>query len=285
MRGRRVRVARMSGRRQGWRRYRPRYVLDLAKFAFATLRTMRDGVRFADRMPAETGAPALVHGNGRNPLEEYFDAVTEGPGIWKWRHYFPIYQRHLSKFVGHELHVVEIGIYSGGSLPMWRSYFGPGCQVYGVDIEPACIAHEQEGVRVFIGDQADPDFWEQFVAKVPRIDVVIDDGAHKAHQQITSLRCLLPPMAMGGVYICEDILSPFSQFHSFVDGMARQLGDLHYEPGPDLRAEPTAPSQPVHQQIASVHHYPLLTVIEKPERRVAHFESLKHGTVWQPGIY
>lgn len=278
----------MSGRRQDLWRDRLRYVFDRPKFALATLRTMREGFRFANRVPAEIGAPAVVNSDGRNPLEEYFDAVTEGPGVWKWRHYFPIYQRHLSKFVGHEVHVAEIGIYSGGSLPMWRSYFGQGCQVYGIDIEPVCLAHEQEGVRVFIGDQADPDFWERFSAKVPRIDVVIDDGGHEAHQQITSLRCLLPRMAMGGVYICEDIISPFSQFHSFADGMARQLSDLRFrgpQPGSDVRTDVTAPTQPVHHQIASLHHYPMLTVIEKPERPVQSFEAERHGTAWQPGIY
>ena len=194
----------MSGRRQGWRRYLPRQVSYNTRLVLATLRNMREGLRFADGLPAETGAPAVVHSNGSNPFEAYFDAVTEGPGVWKWRHYFPIYHRHLSKFIDHEVHVVEIGIYSGGSLPMWRSAFGQGCHVYGIDIDPACVAHEQEGVRVFIGDQADPSFWEQFVAKVPRIDVVIDDGGHQAHQQITSLSCLLPHMAMGGVYIVED---------------------------------------------------------------------------------
>ncbi|MGH2925618.1 MAG: class I SAM-dependent methyltransferase [Solirubrobacterales bacterium] len=262
----------MSGRRQGWRRYLPRQVSYNARLLLATLRNMRAGLRFADRLPAETGAPAVVQSNGSNPFETYFDAVTEGPGVWKWRHYFPIYDRHLSKFIDHEVHVVEIGIYSGGSLPMWRSAFGQGCQVYGIDIDPACLAHEQEGVRVFIGDQADPGFWERFIAEVPRIDVVIDDGGHQAHQQITSLSCLLPHMAMGGVYIVEDALSSHHQFHSFVDGATRRLSDV-YE---------NAPVAPVHQHIDSVHRYPQLTVLEKPERPVQPFDSPKHGTVWEP---
>jgi hypothetical protein len=265
----------MSRKLQGWRRYRSRYVFDTTKLALATLRFMREGLRFAYQLPVETGAPAVVHGDGSNPLEAYFDSVTEGPGVWKWRHYFPIYHRHLSKFVGQEVHVVEIGIYSGGSLPMWRSYFGQECQVYGIDIEPACVAHEQESIRVFIGDQADPSFLEQFVAKVPRIDVVIDDGGHQPHQQIASLRHLLPHMAMGGIYICEDIQGPFAQFHSFVDGMTRPLSQVHEHAAP----------LPVHQQIASVHQYPALTVVEKPERRVAPFEAPMRGTVWEPGIY
>src|SRR5437868_5558043 len=55
-----------------------------------------------------------------NPLQSYFDAYKEGPGIWKWMHYFDIYQRHFSKFVGREVHVLEVGIYSGGSLAMWK---------------------------------------------------------------------------------------------------------------------------------------------------------------------
>jgi 23S rRNA U2552 (ribose-2'-O)-methylase RlmE/FtsJ len=263
----------MSRRWQDWGR--ARYVIDKAKLAFDTLRTMREGLRFAYDLPAATGARAVVDSEGKNPLEAYFDEVMEGPGIWKWRHYFPIYHRHLSKFVGHEVHVVEIGIYSGGSLPMWRSYFGEDCQVYGVDIEPACIAHEQEGVQVFIGDQADPSFWEEFVAKVPRLDVVIDDGGHAPHQQITTLRSLLPHMAMGGVYICEDIHETFNPFHSFVDGMTTTLSDVHEH----------YPVHTVHEHIASVHRYPALTVLEKPERPVRPFESVTRGTIWQPGIY
>ncbi len=193
----------------------------------------------------------------------------------KWRHYFPIYHRRLAKFVGYEVHVVEIGIYSGGSLPMWRSYFGPGCQVYGVDIEPACT-RPRTGRRPRVHWRPSrPRLLGAIRGGGPPIDVVIDDGGHEAHQQITSLRCLLPRMAMGGVYICEDIRGTVNLFHSFVNGMAHQLSDIRVKPAPTQDTIPTAPSttqlapgQPVHQQIASMHHYPRLTVIEKPEREV-----------------
>jgi len=81
-----------------------------------------------------------------NPLWDYFQAHAEGHGIWKWEHYFEIYQRHLGKFVGRDVAFLEIGIYSGGSLPMWRSYFGERCAIYGVDIEEACKAYENDSV-------------------------------------------------------------------------------------------------------------------------------------------
>jgi hypothetical protein len=249
---------------------------------------MRDGLRFAQALPAEPLTAAKADDDRPNPLEAYFDAHTEGPGIWKWRHYFPIYQRHLAKFVGREVHVLEIGIFSGGSLGMWRSYFGDACQVYGVDIEPACAIHEREGVRVFIGDQADPRFWERVLPTLPRIDVVIDDGGHESHQQITTLRCVLPHVAMGGVYICEDIAGAFLQFHSFVDGLTRRVSAFGDDPARIVYDDGeliSAPAASVHQQVASVHRYPSLTVIEKPEHRVEDFESVKRGTVWQPGIF
>jgi hypothetical protein len=94
-----------------------------------------------------------------NPLRDYFDANQVGPGIWKWKHYFDAYHRHVAKYVGDPVHIVEIGVYSCGSLPMWRTYFGPDAFVYGVDIDPACRVHPGERVAVFIGDQADRSFW------------------------------------------------------------------------------------------------------------------------------
>src|SRR5215211_8784066 len=117
---------------------------------------MREGLRYAYGLHAPDEAAPTNPADHTSPLEAYFDSITEGPGIWKWRHYFAIYHRHLHKFIGRSPHVLEVGIYSGGSLPMWLHYFGNGTQIYGVDIEPACAKHERDGVRVFIGDQADP---------------------------------------------------------------------------------------------------------------------------------
>jgi hypothetical protein len=86
-----------------------------------------------------------------NPLETYFDSQTDGRGIWKWRHYFKIYHRHFSKFIGKDVRILEVGIYSGGSLEMWKEYFGPKCVVYGIDIEEACKSFEDGSVRIYPG--------------------------------------------------------------------------------------------------------------------------------------
>jgi SAM-dependent methyltransferase len=219
-----------------------------------------------------------------NDLRTYFEGVKSGPGIWKWTHYFDIYHRHFEKFRGSPVNVLEIGIYSGGSIGMWKAYFGPRCHVYGVDIEAACKIYEGEGVEVFIGDQADRAFWTRFKEKVPSLDVVIDDGGHRVDQQVATLEELLPHLRPGGVYLCEDIHRASSPFGLYISGLSQRLnGDDRPEANPDDNARRLVARASAFQgAIDSIHMYPFVVVIEKREAPVAEFVAPKHGTHWQP---
>ena len=77
-------------------------------------------------------------------MKGFFESNLEGPGIHKWTHYFDIYHNHLSRFIGREISIVEIGVQSGGSLRMWRHYFGPNCRIFGIDVDPNCKAFEND---------------------------------------------------------------------------------------------------------------------------------------------
>lgn len=220
-------------------------------------------------------SPAVV-----NPLEAFFDAHKEGPGLWKWRHYFEIYQRHFEKFVGQEVHVLEIGVYSGGGLALWQHYFGPKCRLYGVDILEACKSFETESTKIYIGDQSDRDFWKRIRAQVPRIDIVIDDGSHFPEHQIVSMQELLPHVAPGGVYLCEDIYRHHNDFYDFVSGMTNQLNELgKAKPGSDDFHEGMMPNS-FQRDIHSLHLYPQVAVIEKASVPVSEFKAPRHGTQW-----
>jgi hypothetical protein len=59
---------------------------------------------------------------------------------------------------GSEVNVLEVGVYGGGSLEMWRDYFGPKCMVFGVDIKEACKTYENEYTKILIGNQGDRRF-------------------------------------------------------------------------------------------------------------------------------
>ena len=120
-----------------------------------------------------------------NDLEKYFEANNDRL-IHKWMHYFEIYDHHFSRFRGTDVHILEFGVSQGGSLQMWKDYFGPQCRIYGVDINPHCKALEEDRITIFTGDQEDRIFLRSLAASVPRIDILIDDGGHSMRQQIAT---------------------------------------------------------------------------------------------------
>src|SRR5215467_6893713 len=159
---------------------------------------------FKRKPPAGSG----VGVDEANPLAQYF-YNNPGPAMTKWHHYFEIYHRHFARFRGQSPVVVEVGVWKGGSLPMWHHYFGPGCQVVGIDIDPATRRFETEGTTILIGDQSDRHFLASVRERVPRIDVFIDDGGHTMQQQVVTFEEMYPHIQPNGVYLCEDLHTSF----------------------------------------------------------------------------
>ena len=254
----------------------PRLSLKLLARSPAILR----GFIYAQKWQAHNTDPASHPSHGTpaapNPLKSYFDAHKEGKGIMKWVHYFDIYHRHFKKFVGKEVNILEVGVFGGGSLGMWRDYFGPKCRIYGVDIEKECKIYENEYTNIFIGDQADRKFWERFKEEVPTIDILIDDGGHQAEQQIVTLEEMLPCISPGGVYFCEDIQRAHNDFTSYLSGLVNNLNIA------DQSSEFVVNPTQFQSSVKSIHFYPYVTVIEKNEQPEEKFVALKQGTEWQP---
>lgn len=140
-----------------------------------------------------------------NPLADYFYANEDGRLIHKWLHYFDIYDRHFAPFRGRKITVVEFGVFHGGSLEMWRDYFGPKARIVGVDIDERCAALAEPGIEVVIGDQADSDFLRALAVQIGPVDIVIEDGGHQMNQQLTTFREMWPAIRDGGVYLVEDL--------------------------------------------------------------------------------
>ena len=212
-----------------------------------------------------------------NPLRDYAQKYTVGPGFWKWDHYYDIYHRHLQKYVGSPVNVCEVGIFSGGSIDMWLSYFGDGCHVYGVDLEPACKNYERSNVTIKVGDQEDATFWRQFQCEVPRIDVLIDDGGHTPQQQIVTLEQMLPFLSPGGVFICEDVYGINNRFSSYAAALIDRL-NAKQQKVDAIGVEPTGFQSMCH----SIHFYPYIVVIEKYASPPSEFICPKRGTEWSP---
>ena len=189
-----------------------------------------------------------------------------GKGIIKLSPYPEPQHRHFERFAGRPVTVLEIGVYGGGSLEMWRDYFGADAQIIGVDIDPRCSEHEGERIEVHIGDQSDRAFLEHLAESRGPFDVIIDDGGHTMEQQITTFDVLFPRLRTGGVYVCEDAFSSYmarfggghGESHTFMERVAKPLVDhMHRWFTRDL--EPTDETRTV----GSVHFYLGMVVIEK----------------------
>jgi hypothetical protein len=58
-----------------------------------------------------------------------------GRRITKWHHYLEIYETFLAPLKRRgTIRLLEIGVDHGGSLQLWRSYFGEGAKIAGLDI-------------------------------------------------------------------------------------------------------------------------------------------------------
>jgi cephalosporin hydroxylase len=139
-----------------------------------------------------------------NPLEEYF-RNNDGRLIHKWMHYFDIYHRHFAQFRGKPVVVVEFGVSQGGSLQMWRDYFGEQATIYGIDIDERCAILGGPGTHILIGDQENREFLRSVGERTGPIDVLIEDGGHTMGQQLATFEEMYPLVKEGGVFLIEDL--------------------------------------------------------------------------------
>ena len=138
-------------------------------------------------------------------LLKYFNENQYNNVIHKCSNYFEVYERHFRPFVDKKIKVLEIGVSQGGSLKMWKAYFGKTAQIIGVDINPKCKQLEEEQIKIYIGDQSSVVFLRNLIKEEKFFDIIIDDGGHLANQQITSFKELYYTLNDGGIYICEDL--------------------------------------------------------------------------------
>ena len=136
-------------------------------------------------------------------LHKYF-LNNSGKRLHKWVHYFDIYEKHFQRFIDKKPVVLEIGVFGGGSLEMWKNYFGNGSKIIGLDINPECKEHESEDIEIFIGSQDDPNILNQIKSKYPNIDILIDDGSHVMSHMKKTFSEMYNFINENGIYLVED---------------------------------------------------------------------------------
>ena len=153
--------------------------------------------------------------------------------------YFKIFDDLFSKYINKKITFVEIGIASGGSLLLWRRFFGNKARIIGIDLNPECKKYEENGIEVFIGDQGNPKFWKYFFKKVGKVDIILDDGGHTNKQQIVTAVSCIPNINDNGILVCEDTHTSYMKAfnnpnkYSFINFVKKCIDDINFT-FPDL---------------------------------------------------
>ena len=188
--------------------------------------------------------------------------------IDKWVHYFQVYEKWFAPYRGKEIVFVEVGVQNGGSIQMWRNYFGNDAKIVGVDINERCKQFEdaEQNIFVEIGSQADPSFWAMFREKYPHVDILLDDGGHEMNQQLVTFREMFPHIKDGGLYMCEDChtsywdewgggLKKSDTFIEFTKNLIDELNAFH--------TNGTLPPNYNTLNMGGIHFYDSIVIVEK----------------------
>jgi cephalosporin hydroxylase len=187
--------------------------------------------------PKELTEKVTVEAATDTPENELFDIFSADTNVHKWHHYFDIYSKHFEAYRNRPIKMLEIGVFRGGSLRMWKEYFHPDSTIVGIDIDKSCKDHEIADRNVFvrIGSQADPEFLAKVNEEFGPFDIILDDGSHKTHHQNISFGALFrPALKDGGCYMVEDVHTNYWLKHvdsedTFID-LSKQMVDMLHEP-------------------------------------------------------
>jgi cephalosporin hydroxylase len=192
--------------------------------------------------------------------------TNDSASIYKWTHYFTAYERHFSRFRNQSITMIEIGCGRGGSVQMWKRFFGPFAQIVGIDIRSACKSFEERQIAIRIGDQSDPQFLDSIVTEFGPIDIVLDDGSHQMAHMLASFQALYPKLQRNGVYMVEDMQTCYRPEYggglrapgTFMEACKDMLDELHAD-----HTEGALPQTDFNRQTVSMHFYDGVVVFEK----------------------
>ena len=155
---------------------------------------------------------------GNDAPEGYFARYTELNECGKingtdktdrTHNYLNKYEFFLSRFKNDTFTLLELGVFKGASIRMWRDYF-PNAHIVGVDYDHSCADMGSERIEVVIADLSQNETLEGLKKYNPT--VILDDASHIWSHQIKSLCTLFEVLPHGGVFIMEDLETSFSMY-------------------------------------------------------------------------
>lgn len=140
------------------------------------------------------------------------------------------------------VNILEIGVYFGASIMMWKEYF-PNGTIYGMDtfeglqgngnkFENAKKFYDEweinkidsnlsDRIELYVNDQSKEESIMSFVNKMKKkgimFDIILDDGSHLMRDQQISLGYLFELVKPGGYYVIEDVHTSLGDYDTLPD--------------------------------------------------------------------
>ncbi|HEX8181597.1 MAG TPA: hypothetical protein VF525_18800 [Pyrinomonadaceae bacterium] len=134
--------------------------------------------------------------------------------------YLRNYEAYFQPLLDKEIRLLELGVYHGGSLRLWRDYFKRGL-IVGLDIEPVQVDDPSGRIRVYQGGQQDTALLDRIAQETAPegFDVIIDDCSHiGALTRISFWHLFDRHLKSGGLYVIEDWGTGY--WDNWVDGVS-----------------------------------------------------------------
>jgi cephalosporin hydroxylase len=138
-------------------------------------------------------------------FKRYEGVVNVGTDKNTTHSYLAAYERVFEPKRHEAVRVLEIGVFTGGSLRAWADYFDHAdSEIVGLDINPNLVAFDLAvpKVKTMLLDATNPEAVSQLEGE---FDFIIDDGSHALRDQLASLHLLGGRIRSGGAYIIEDV--------------------------------------------------------------------------------
>ena len=216
-------------------------------------------------------------------LQDLHSKHSLDAGTKKPIHYLDIYSEYLSKFRNSPIRILELGIYSGASLLMWRDYFS-SATIVGLDVRsaPKVLLPMINSNQIFCvaGDQSAPESLDQCKQLAGgAFDVIIDDASHVGGLSEASFNYAFANLLVpGGLYFVEDYGTGYidgfydgasferpapnkedkrfkSHDHGMVGWVKRLIDEMH--------GFAILPTEADKQAIKACHFWPSIALIEK----------------------
>lgn len=191
---------------RGWRR-----ILIMNELGYKTVacRVFKTRELFLAHMPSkDIVEDNSIHGIAQNQFVKLHEKATDK----YWVHsYTKLYDRHIGYLRPTAKKILEIGVFRGASLLLWKHSF-PKAQIFGVEKRTEIwqkFLAKQERAKVFVGRQEDVDFLKRDVVPSGPYDIIVDDGMHHPEETKVPFKTLWGSVKPGGWYVIEDLYGQY----------------------------------------------------------------------------